>query len=574
MCATHATTADQYHAFVPEARFTACTVSPVIQAPVPDSTDIRYTRPAGAFTGYITMKDGVITSTLGSPMMQVKPYVQYDYRGYASGTSDNSQHYWWHTLPGTDENGYELTQKYGIEQVEAPMWVVVDGDMEYRYQLGDAPYVMEAGVMLSPRVAQVISYPTFGQWVQDDAEDLLVSSKTFNYAEIQGQRYLQTYYSGCNHHGNNAQGWWFGKNGGTNGHPIDGIAQAFERPSHPYLLKQVVMTATQLQVTSPVVMTCKIYRLESIPTYHPTDVAILPAEPGTLIATGKATLTPEMTEDQGIVFDLYREQDGIEFHQDLTVDYPILVVVDGYNAPEMDALVDFTALISADMHTDEGYGELAYLKYGHTDGQGNFTGEYSWIGLNNFFGSEMKTGFTLFLTVDQPYLAFSSEKEDGEYVFPTGGGNMGYDLLSWYPSEDLSMTDRYGDDLPDWLTVELIDDVDGKGGFNHIIHAVVTAAPLPDGLSYREAVIDINGPGCTLSYTFRQSDGTGPEPLLGDVNGDGEVTISDVNALINIILGRGLTLGSISMTNPADVNGDGEVNIGDINRLIDIILGL
>ena len=57
-----------------------------------------------------------------------------------------------------------------------------------------------------------------------------------------------------------------------------------------------------------------------------------------------------------------------------------------------------------------------------------------------------------------------------------------------------------------------------------------------------------------------------PVVLKGDVNGDGEVNISDVNAVIDIILGGG--------SNPAaDVNGDGEVNIGDINAVIDIILG-
>ena len=59
------------------------------------------------------------------------------------------------------------------------------------------------------------------------------------------------------------------------------------------------------------------------------------------------------------------------------------------------------------------------------------------------------------------------------------------------------------------------------------------------------------------------SEGAG---VPGDVNGDGEVNISDVNAVIDIILGGG--------TNPAaDVNGDGEVNIGDVNAVIDIILG-
>ena len=55
--------------------------------------------------------------------------------------------------------------------------------------------------------------------------------------------------------------------------------------------------------------------------------------------------------------------------------------------------------------------------------------------------------------------------------------------------------------------------------------------------------------------------------LLGDVNGDGEVNIADINALIDIILGGD------GNTTAADVNNDGEVNIADFNALIDIILG-
>ena len=52
----------------------------------------------------------------------------------------------------------------------------------------------------------------------------------------------------------------------------------------------------------------------------------------------------------------------------------------------------------------------------------------------------------------------------------------------------------------------------------------------------------------------------------GDVNGDLEVNIADVNAAIDIILNGG--------ENPSgDVNDDGEINIADINAVIDIILG-
>ena len=62
-----------------------------------------------------------------------------------------------------------------------------------------------------------------------------------------------------------------------------------------------------------------------------------------------------------------------------------------------------------------------------------------------------------------------------------------------------------------------------------------------------------------------------PVAIPGDVNGDGEVNISDINAAIQVIL-----QGDQAADNPflatADVNGDGEVNISDVNAIISLIL--
>ena len=55
----------------------------------------------------------------------------------------------------------------------------------------------------------------------------------------------------------------------------------------------------------------------------------------------------------------------------------------------------------------------------------------------------------------------------------------------------------------------------------------------------------------------------------GDVNGDGEVTIADVNADITIILGAKY---DDAMMERADVNEDGEITVSDINEIIKIIM--
>ena len=55
--------------------------------------------------------------------------------------------------------------------------------------------------------------------------------------------------------------------------------------------------------------------------------------------------------------------------------------------------------------------------------------------------------------------------------------------------------------------------------------------------------------------------------VAGDVTGDGEVDIADVNAVINIMLGKA------EKTAAADVTGEGDVDITDVNVLINILLG-
>ena len=70
-----------------------------------------------------------------------------------------------------------------------------------------------------------------------------------------------------------------------------------------------------------------------------------------------------------------------------------------------------------------------------------------------------------------------------------------------------------------------------------------------------------------LLYTVEP--GAGPEPVPGDVNGDGEVTGSDVTALYNHIL-----FGQDTEIFNGDQNGDGEVTGSDVTAVYNIILGL
>ena len=58
--------------------------------------------------------------------------------------------------------------------------------------------------------------------------------------------------------------------------------------------------------------------------------------------------------------------------------------------------------------------------------------------------------------------------------------------------------------------------------------------------------------------------GSGNAP--GDVTGDGQCDIADVNAVINAMLGKGSQDG-------CDITGDGTVDIADVNAVINLMLG-
>ena len=100
-------------------------------------------------------------------------------------------------------------------------------------------------------------------------------------------------------------------------------------------------------------------------------------------------------------------------------------------------------------------------------------------------------------------------------------------------------------------------DVADLGSFPlHLVYYYITYNAVTTGEPYSLKI-----PGMELVYAAMPQ----TEPIPGDVNGDGEVNIADVNAIIDMIL--------TGNTQPnGDVNGDGEVNIADVNAVIDIIL--
>jgi len=82
---------------------------------------------------------------------------------------------------------------------------------------------------------------------------------------------------------------------------------------------------------------------------------------------------------------------------------------------------------------------------------------------------------------------------------------------------------------------------------------------------------DINSSGAVIfATTTAIENGSSEDVQRGDVNGDGIVDISDVTALIDLILNGDITAED---SPAADVNVDNVVDISDVTALIDKILG-
>ena len=94
-------------------------------------------------------------------------------------------------------------------------------------------------------------------------------------------------------------------------------------------------------------------------------------------------------------------------------------------------------------------------------------------------------------------------------------------------------------------------------------HNSITVAQVAEATRKGWTIAQFNEDGY-LDYYYGVND-----IITGDVNGDSQVTIADVTALVNIILGK-TTDYDISV---ADVNGDNNVTIADVTALVNIILG-
>ena len=184
-------------------------------------------------------------------------------------------------------------------------------------------------------------------------------------------------------------------------------------------------------------------------------------------------------------------------------------------------------------YTDDQLAAMKAFGYRSTAQLVSKSGWYS----NNYTTAEWEQMIKTELTAGRPILYSASDPAEGGHAFICDGFN-GSDKFhfnfgwygtcdGWYVSTALNMVHREGDELH----------------FNSSHQMLIGVQP-PEGWQ----------PPVTV--------------IKGDVNGDGEVDVRDITALIDIIMN------SITDNPRADVNEDSAIDVRDITALIDLIMNV
>ena len=181
-----------------------------------------------------------------------------------------------------------------------------------------------------------------------------------------------------------------------------------------------------------------------------------------------------------------------------------------------------------------------------------------WRPVAGFFDSERShTSFYIMPLVAHSVITLLPVGTD-EVELPAEGGLVEQQIFSLF-GYDLPQVDA------DWLRFE------GSPSDITLDTLRVSCDPLPATIPSRETTITFTDRINASSIAVRFVQSRQSAALKGDVNGDGSVDISDVNILINIMLGidRAETYDGRAYV----TNGDTIVDVADVNAVINIMLG-
>ena len=330
-----------------------------------------------------------------------------------------------------------------------------------------------------------------------------------------------------------------------------------------------------------------------------------PADPVTMHISGEAEYHPITTsvpvmqpaEQRFIDIDKFRARWTDETQANYVKDYTLWVAIDGF-APAVEMLeeADFSGTAESYFNEAEYYAD--YLPAGWTCGRYLYpsagsirfsevnTKEYALpnghdkmsVVVNAKSYYSMQSALSTFIvtatsTGDEQQYTLTPSFADYTYVLNT---NHNESLKLWAETNFpyVKSIKIYAGDVTTQENAPLLAVVENGDSIMRVIEGItttysdVTALQHGGTFNYKVKARYVNGTESEWS-NIEQVTLTESTWLVGDVDRDGKVNVSDVTALVNMILGV------VPMDQEvADVDGNGKVNVSDVTALVNIILGV
>ena len=461
-----------------------------------------YNRPAGSFyRSILSNGNSFYNPTIMNPSWRPVTWpnasegadsYSWSYEKYNSEIKDFSEY---------TSSEADLTDSWIWESAYAPTLTATSGGATDTYQLFANFYNQKTGETKS---YQGVAYfcPDPRATFEESNLDCYVSPKLWAAGVREQSPGLRqgggmTYITGAKDADGGKEGCWFGKNyAGWNA-----MGLYVEKPAISYALRGLHVYYMAEGITGETPLTADVYAA----TKNEKDSVIL----GDLLYTAKGTLAADAAEEGFIDMPFFAEEDGLEYEVVADINQPIMIVLHGYENAQASF---FTMFITKDW-CDEGYGQHGYMMA--VDDQGTPLNKPGIIGLHEFFDTPLGiTAPSIFLDVEWPMMEWNYTFEDGAYNFPVEGGKLvktpaeGYtfdyiSVFSTKSSELWTVLTEDDQDVPEWLTLDIADVVENDE-FTNEVQIEATAAPLPEGVPYREAKVKFSVPGASLVYNFSQ----------------------------------------------------------------------
>ena len=494
-----------------------------------------YNRPAGSFYRSVSTGGAFYNPAIMNPSWRPVTWpnasegadsYSWSYKKYNSEIKDFSEY---------TSSEADLTDSWIWESAYAPTLTATSGGATDTYQLFANFYNDKTGETKS---YQGVAYfcPDPRATFEESNLDCYVSPKLWAAGVREQSPGLRqgggmTYITGAKDADGGKEGCWFGKNyAGWNA-----MGLYVEKPAISYALRGLHVYYMAEGITGETPLTADVYAA----TKNEKDSVIL----GDLLYTAKGTLAADAAERGFIDMPFFAEEDGLEYEVVADINQPIMIVLHGYENAQASF---FTMFITKDW-CDEGYGQHGYMM--SVDDQGT---PLINVNLDGFFKglSLGTTAPSIFLDVEWPMMEWNYTFEDGAYNFPVEGGKLvktpaeGYtfdyiSVFSTKSSELWTVLTEDDQDVPEWLTLEIADVVENDE-FTNEVQIKATAAPLPEGVSYREAKVKFSVPGASLVYNFSQgtsgiNDVTVNKSEVKKVVENGQIYIINGDAKYNVM---------------------------------------